>query len=817
MTLLRNRHWINLDGEPVTGRVPPRVIVYGPKMTGRQQGEVAHIYKLFTDVCLVAVGEYQVRNRRLADGTRVRCTSFMGQDKVEVWTPEVEEEVPMLGGYAFRCVDEAVRATTYSRLATQSSRAPAARKYKFFARESENYGEGRWHGKEVKRPGEVPLALSWAAGTAYWKMAEEPGGSEPAYRETFDLVPAYANLAGVGTGTKLYFKSLVALDLADPELTEIVPFGSDLQIEDPVDELRIQGAGMSDGYINVVASWHIAAGDAAISRPIFLGSVGGVPTYSTGQVNYRLYFLRFKYRLTPVGEVHRLSVSKQFEVLAKIDDDWIQAHKLDWEALAETEAPAGFLHYTYGTHDTFVRPLTESLLIPVSLWKFDETGTRAHALFTESRISERACITLEFNAPETEGAQPELTVAEARMAMGNVGGSSTGEILLAPGGVNFSSVAREETIDVTGDGGLQELLGFESVATGLDYVINPNYGGAAWGMTVAVDFDGTEAVRAELATTAVEIRAESEISVSRPDVSSTDWSLNRVVKDKYNRTESLIFYREGVEVSRFVWGEVSSNAEFVWVDDVTTVGGAPIVRRFPAHVLFVDPVSESAAWIELHATTNMQSSYSTPNGLGLNPIPVSEYKQLVLQEYIISPLSVSMELRLRVISAGVEQPHQVLGSRVQYIQSGPPEPRFGTTELYHGIVPFSSTTIGPEETNASQGNDEFALFSRVFDNSFYYTTGLLGNFDHGQTVLPVIKIGKAAASYASYYDDHFFSMNTAEFGNVGALVQLPNSLQPDTIAVTNTLYVNALGGGDPVIATGQQAATSPWFEKLSIY
>ncbi|MDV7398792.1 hypothetical protein RZS08_45720, partial [Arthrospira platensis SPKY1] len=61
----------------------------------------------------------------------------------------------------------------------------------------------------------------------------------------------------------------------------------------------------------------------------------------------------------------------------------------------------------------------------------------------------------------------------------------------------------------------------------------------------------------------------------------------------------------------------------------------------------------------------------------------------------------------------------MLGSRVQGIQSGPPEPRFVTTELYHGIVPFSSTTIGPAETNASQGNDEFALFSRVFDNSFY--------------------------------------------------------------------------------------------------
>ena len=86
MIRLNNRHWITLDGAPVTGRTPPRVCVYGPKMTGAQEAQVRQIYKLFTDVCLVSVGDYQVRRRVLGDGTRVRCTSFMGQDFVEVWT-----------------------------------------------------------------------------------------------------------------------------------------------------------------------------------------------------------------------------------------------------------------------------------------------------------------------------------------------------------------------------------------------------------------------------------------------------------------------------------------------------------------------------------------------------------------------------------------------------------------------------------------------------------------------------------------------------------------------------------------------------------
>ncbi len=102
MSALNNRHWIEHDGAPITGRTPPVLLVYGLKMTGDQEAQVRHIYKLFTDVCLVAVGDYQVRRRTLADGTKVRCTSFMGKDVVEVWTRAIEDSARFFGGFIAR-------------------------------------------------------------------------------------------------------------------------------------------------------------------------------------------------------------------------------------------------------------------------------------------------------------------------------------------------------------------------------------------------------------------------------------------------------------------------------------------------------------------------------------------------------------------------------------------------------------------------------------------------------------------------------------------------------------------------------------------
>lgn len=94
MTIAKNQHWITFGGEPVTGRTPARVLVYGPELTGEQTGAVAHVYKLFCDALLVTPSKFLVQNRTFEDGTRVRMTSIQGVDEVAVWTtPKSPEEL----------------------------------------------------------------------------------------------------------------------------------------------------------------------------------------------------------------------------------------------------------------------------------------------------------------------------------------------------------------------------------------------------------------------------------------------------------------------------------------------------------------------------------------------------------------------------------------------------------------------------------------------------------------------------------------------------------------------------------------------------
>lgn len=180
MSALNNRHWIEQDGTPITGRTPPELRVYGPEMTGDQQAQVRHIYKLFTDVCLVAVGDYQVRQRVLGDGTRVRCTSFRGRDVVEVWTSASEKD-EFFGGFLFRPQDDFGAAKMYwgkpvttlnaplgtefgvdptcllrTLIKKKNSRAKASFKVERFV--SDQYGTLDWQGKDAETD-----VLSWNA------------------------------------------------------------------------------------------------------------------------------------------------------------------------------------------------------------------------------------------------------------------------------------------------------------------------------------------------------------------------------------------------------------------------------------------------------------------------------------------------------------------------------------------------------------------------------------------------------------------------------------------------------------------------------
>lgn len=99
---LRNPVWIGFDGEPVAGRTPTRVFVYGPKMTSQQQGELVRHYNKFCQDNSLALGQYQLRDRYMPDGTRFRMVSVNGVDTVYAWpvAPE-KQDVVLFEGFVF--------------------------------------------------------------------------------------------------------------------------------------------------------------------------------------------------------------------------------------------------------------------------------------------------------------------------------------------------------------------------------------------------------------------------------------------------------------------------------------------------------------------------------------------------------------------------------------------------------------------------------------------------------------------------------------------------------------------------------------------
>lgn len=83
---LRNHNWTDLQGDPITGRMPPRMVVMnGVRPTPGQMGMVAHHYQLMTYALKVSIIPYMVQERTLTDGTRIRMVSNYGQDTVFVW------------------------------------------------------------------------------------------------------------------------------------------------------------------------------------------------------------------------------------------------------------------------------------------------------------------------------------------------------------------------------------------------------------------------------------------------------------------------------------------------------------------------------------------------------------------------------------------------------------------------------------------------------------------------------------------------------------------------------------------------------------
>ena len=83
------------DGNPRGVILPAQARVIaepGVRLTEKQDAEVRHAYKLFTDACNASGSQYQVQNRELSDGTRLRMERNTGNDRLWVWPVGGEED-----------------------------------------------------------------------------------------------------------------------------------------------------------------------------------------------------------------------------------------------------------------------------------------------------------------------------------------------------------------------------------------------------------------------------------------------------------------------------------------------------------------------------------------------------------------------------------------------------------------------------------------------------------------------------------------------------------------------------------------------------
>lgn len=97
---LHDPSFISFDGAPITGRIPPTVLIANDlQPDALQRAGIAHAYKLFCDAKRVSIPGYLTQHRTLRDGTRIRMMSNNGVDTVVVWPEGGEEESGLVDAF----------------------------------------------------------------------------------------------------------------------------------------------------------------------------------------------------------------------------------------------------------------------------------------------------------------------------------------------------------------------------------------------------------------------------------------------------------------------------------------------------------------------------------------------------------------------------------------------------------------------------------------------------------------------------------------------------------------------------------------------
>lgn len=165
MSKFHDPHWIAFNGDPLTGKTPPRVDVFGPPMSDGEYGEAFHAYKLFCDCKNTMVGEFLSQDRTLVNGTRIHMTSTNGLDVVQVFTNPRKGGRPLdPSGYLTTPKDKNKRSgwnrNAHNELISASAHIAAA----------EQFG----------LPPKITLHSKYKAGWVSWIGAPRPNGSKPA-------------------------------------------------------------------------------------------------------------------------------------------------------------------------------------------------------------------------------------------------------------------------------------------------------------------------------------------------------------------------------------------------------------------------------------------------------------------------------------------------------------------------------------------------------------------------------------------------------------------------------------------------------------
>lgn len=165
MSLLIDQNWIGLGGTPVTGRIPTQLIMMEGTLTPARYAQVAHAYQLFCMGKLTSITDYFVANRVLLDGTRVRCESMQGRDRVFVWASDKEGNVAR-GGFLFfwEAAGRRPNGTDFRYIWQGYDGNPLPASYTAFRRYN-NYAEHSWSSKALKLDGQ-PVQVAWSNGSA---------------------------------------------------------------------------------------------------------------------------------------------------------------------------------------------------------------------------------------------------------------------------------------------------------------------------------------------------------------------------------------------------------------------------------------------------------------------------------------------------------------------------------------------------------------------------------------------------------------------------------------------------------------------------